>query len=238
MGGELEVTLARQRVSGQEVERLGVPTDDLFCLRIRDSGFGMSPETLQRAFEPFFTTRTQIKAAGLGLTIVHGITLFHGGQIELQSIEDQGTVVTVWIPAEPPRLTSGISSGLLPQNQRKRRVLLIEDDPLIKEVLRTWLVRHDLDVESAANEIEARRSLARSGEDCVLVFIETDLQSGRGEDLYLKLSREYATPAWVFLSGSRTPRFPPRDAREEPLVIKKPFSHNAFSDLVRKYANR
>ena len=107
---------------------------------------------------------------------------------------------------------------------------------MIKEVLRAWLALYELDVESATNETEARRTLERGGGECILIFTETDLQSGRGEDLYQKLADAFPSPpCWVFLYGSRKPQIPQRPGHGEPLVIRKPFSHNAFSNLIRKY---
>src|SRR5207253_1006930 len=121
----------------------------VFCLRVRDNGFGMSPEMARRAFEPFFTTRTHVKAPGLGLTIVHGITLFHGGQVELASAEDKGTTVTLWLPALRREGAESLAASQTAAPRKK--ALLIAEDPLIKEVLRSWLAAHQLETESATN---------------------------------------------------------------------------------------
>src|SRR5207237_6961345 len=67
-------------------------------LVISDNGFGMSEATQRRAFEPFFTTRASAHAPGLGLTVAHSVTHLHGGQIRLESKEDHGTTVTIWLP--------------------------------------------------------------------------------------------------------------------------------------------
>ena len=96
--GKLEVVLRRQTIPADEIERLGLNVEDVCSLRIRDNGCGMSGGVAARAFEPFFTTRKQLKAQGLGLTMVHSVAQFHGGQVELKSTPQEGTVVTVWIP--------------------------------------------------------------------------------------------------------------------------------------------
>jgi CheY-like chemotaxis protein len=237
MGGVLSVSLARQNLSGSEVERLGLGTNEVFCLTVSDNGFGMTPEVRGRAFEPFFTTRSQVKAAGLGLTLVHGITLFHGGQIELSSAEDRGTTVTLWVPATR---VGGSDTSVVAKTQvaPKRKALLIADDPLIKEVLRSWLAAHDLETEHAATAKEAQRVLERARSNCALVICEADLKAGRGEEIYNALANVDSNAPWVFLTASRRPEFARLDHREEPLVMKKPFSHSAFSELVRKYTSR
>jgi nitrogen-specific signal transduction histidine kinase len=239
MGGKLFATLRRETLPGPEVERLGLGTDHIFCLKLRDSGFGMSPEVLRRAFEPFFTTRTGIKAAGLGLTIVHGITLFHGGQVELSSVEDQGSTVTLWLPASRSGSADRYENLLSSKTPvARRKALLLADDPLIKEVLRNWLNKCDLEVETAASEKDLRRSLQRAGENAALIVCESDLKIGRAEDLHSSIS-DVQTPArWVFLAGKRMPEVNRTNGREDPLVMKKPFSHAAFAEVVRKYSSR
>ncbi len=89
-GGRLAVqTASRQR----EGERWLV-------ISIRDSGVGISPENLSRIFEPFFTTRARQGGTGLGLSVSYGIVTDHGGFIEVESREGQGSTFSVWLPVE------------------------------------------------------------------------------------------------------------------------------------------
>jgi PAS domain S-box-containing protein len=92
-GGELSVALATVPSGpGALVERRCVR------LTVRDTGHGMPPEVLQRAFEPFFTTRGPGHGTGLGLAMVHGIVTAHDGAVTLQSRPGHGTTATVWLP--------------------------------------------------------------------------------------------------------------------------------------------
>jgi CheY-like chemotaxis protein len=237
-GGRLEVTLKRSALDGAEVQRLGLETEDVYELTVRDTGFGMPAETVTRAFEPFFSTRTQVKAPGLGLTIVHAVAQFHGGQVELQSVEDQGTTIKAWIPAHGV----GGRDKLLSINaapvaaKRKRKVLLIEDDPLINEVLRDWLGRFDFDVQIATSGQEAIKHFERKGPEWSLAIIETDLGGSRGEEIFRQLSPLNAKAAWIFLAGGRKPDFAgqKRDDPATPLVIQKPVTLRAFAEVVRR----
>jgi signal transduction histidine kinase len=70
-------------------------------LAVQDSGAGMSPEALQRAFEPFFSTKPVGKGTGLGLAMVHGIVQKHGGSVRLSSTPGAGTTVTLVLPQAP-----------------------------------------------------------------------------------------------------------------------------------------
>ncbi len=240
MGGQFEVVLESVHLDAAEVERLGLSTQEVFCLRVRDSGFGMNSETFRRAFEPFFTTRNHIKAAGLGLTMVHGITLFHGGQVELKSAVDEGTTVTLWIPARNAGQSERLSlAGLpAPRSRPKPRILVLTDDPLVKEVLRGWIGSLGLEPETASDEKEARRSLQRPGGNYALVICEADLKCGGGQALFECLRPAAPGVPWVFLCGQRKPRFESLSPADQPILLQKPVSSRAIEDLLRKWAGR
>jgi two-component system, cell cycle sensor histidine kinase and response regulator CckA len=237
-GGRLEITLKKVSLGGPDVVRLGLDSAEVHQLVVRDNGFGMSPETAARAFEPFFTTRTQIKAAGLGLTIVHAVTLIHAGQIELESAEDKGTAVTLWIPpqgAPRERFTASDRKGT---STPKRKVLLIEDDPLINEVLRDWLGRFDFDVQVATTAEEAGREFARRRAEWSLVIIETDLRGAPGETVYAELRALEPALPWIFLAGRRKPEFTMDAIYSAPLIMQKPVTLRTLAEVVAKHAIR
>jgi two-component system, cell cycle sensor histidine kinase and response regulator CckA len=239
-GGRLEVELARKQLPGEEIVRLGLNTDDVYGLTVRDSGFGMSSSVAQRAFEPFFTTRTQIKAPGLGLTIVHSVAQVHGGQVELRSAEEQGTTVTVWIPANgfDARQVTGSGRAARPGPGVKKKVLLIEDDPLVKEVLRDWLGRMGLEVHIAGAPEEADRMMKTWGAELSLVITETDLRGGKGEELYARLAEVNEGLPWIFLAGKRKPEIPEGVAEGTlaPLIMQKPVTLRTLAEVVRRHA--
>jgi CheY-like chemotaxis protein len=240
-GGRLDVTLKHERISGEEVERLGMNTEEVAVLTVHDTGFGMSGSVARRAFDPFYTTRTQIKAAGLGLTVVHSIAQFHGGQVELQSTEEKGTTVTVWIPA------NGLGAQMFHGGGRssagyaeRKKVLLIEDDPLVKEVLRDWLGRMNLDVHIVSSAEEVDAFFTRRMGELSLVITETDLKAGKGEDIHARFANVQmrAVVPWIFLAGRRRPEFPDGmpDGGASPLVMQKPVTLRALAEVVRRHA--
>ena len=240
-GGRLEVELTRRKISGEEIARLGLGGEDMYVLVMRDHGFGMTSRVADRAFEPFFTTRTQIKAAGLGLTIVHSVTQVHGGQVELRSVEDQGTTVTLWIPAAGARSLQkpgelGASSS--PALQERKKVLLIEDDPLVKEVLRDWLGRFGLEVRVAASADEAEKLFERGQSQWALVICEADLREARGEEIYARFTAGHARAPWIFLAGNRKPEIQAgaEDGSPTPMLMQKPVTLRALAEVVRKHA--
>jgi signal transduction histidine kinase len=87
-GGRIEVHAKRD---GEEV-----------LLTVSDDGRGMSAQEIERAFDPFYTTRSREGGSGLGLSICHGIAQAHAGRIEIESAPGYGTRVRVWLPCADP----------------------------------------------------------------------------------------------------------------------------------------
>jgi signal transduction histidine kinase len=96
--GSVTVRLTREVLTPGRMAELGLKKTDTCLLEVTDNGCGMAPETLSKAFDPFFTTRSKDKAAGLGLTQAFSVTRLHGGQILLESQPEAGTKVSIWLP--------------------------------------------------------------------------------------------------------------------------------------------
>jgi signal transduction histidine kinase len=100
-------------------------------LSVSDTGVGMDADTLKRASEPFFTTKPAGKGSGLGLSMVHGLTLQSGGAMQIASRSNHGTTVSLWLPVAPGRLSAERAVAPAAVATSRRRVLLVDDDPLV-----------------------------------------------------------------------------------------------------------
>ncbi|HJV89559.1 MAG TPA: ATP-binding protein [Holophagaceae bacterium] len=101
-------------------------------LEVTDTGTGMSPEVLERALEPFFSTKPQGKGTGLGLAIVYGTVKAHHGTVELHSTPGVGTQVVLWLPACTYQALEAAPGEAIPAVPRPLRVLVVDDDELIR----------------------------------------------------------------------------------------------------------
>jgi PAS domain S-box-containing protein len=104
-------------------------------LAVTDSGSGMSPEVMEKVFEPFFTTKPEGKGTGLGLSMVYGFVRQSGGHVRIDSELGEGTTVRLYLPrceaeAEPVEQASTASAV-----GGKETVLVVEDDPAVREVV-------------------------------------------------------------------------------------------------------
>jgi signal transduction histidine kinase len=98
-GGTLRMTLARRPAAAvADAVAAAVNGAAVAVLTVEDNGTGMSDAVRERAFEPFFSTKTRERGTGLGLAVVHGIVTGHGGAVRLDSAEGRGTCVTVLLP--------------------------------------------------------------------------------------------------------------------------------------------
>ena len=136
-GGTLTISTENVKVRGRSgVAREGVPAGDYVCITVSDTGAGMEVEAQRRAFEPFFTTKPPGKGSGLGLSMVYGFARQSDGHILIRSAVGEGTSVRLFFPRAPK---SGVeTSASLPDVDEPAllgpgSVLIVEDDPLVRE---------------------------------------------------------------------------------------------------------
>ena len=129
-------------------------------LRLTDTGHGMDPETLERAIEPFFTTKDVGEGAGLGLSMVDGLAAQMGGKLVLTSAVGIGTTAELFLPAATVTTTTGAGIVAGPQPvveapQRARTILLVEDEEIVRMTMADDLVDLGYVVVEASSGAEA-----------------------------------------------------------------------------------
>jgi signal transduction histidine kinase/ActR/RegA family two-component response regulator len=157
---------------------------------VEDSGVGMSPDVLERACEPFFTTKADRGGSGLGLAVVRGIAARNGGHIEIDSEEGRGTSVRLVLPATRANATYSAPvtidrSGPIPLMDAESdetptilRILLVEDDVDVRTTLEEWFVLHGHDVSTAGDGSEAIRHVGQRRFDVTICDLGLPGMSG------------------------------------------------------------
>jgi PAS domain S-box-containing protein len=132
----------------------GLPPGPYVVLTVRDNGPGMEPAVLSRIFEPFFTTKGVGEGSGMGLSVVHGIVKSHGGEITVTSEKGRGTTFKVFLPLvsgeekPAPVYSSPAPSGT-------GRILCVDDEPVLVELLQVELGRLGYDVTGRSSSAQA-----------------------------------------------------------------------------------
>jgi PAS domain S-box-containing protein len=140
-------------------------------LTIADTGFGMSDEVLSHLFEPFYTTKAPDKGTGLGLALCYGIVTQIGGEIAASSAVGVGTTFTIMLPrAVDLSATDAPSHELAGPLGGGETVLVVEDDPLVRDLIARVARAHNYDVLGAA-DADTALALARQHADAIRVVV-------------------------------------------------------------------
>jgi PAS domain S-box-containing protein len=166
-----------------ELARLhGLEPGHFTRLLVRDNGLGMDQATQERIFEPFFTTKRG-SGSGLGLSVVHGIVQAHGGGLQVTSVPGQGSSFSVLIPKAPPREEGQPEPGpsALPRGQE--RVLVVDDEPPLLEVVSRMLGKLGYQVDAFSNSRQALAAFQSRPGDFDLLLTDQTMPGLTGEEL-------------------------------------------------------
>lgn len=171
-------------------------------LSISDTGCGMDPATLARVFEPFFTTKEVGKGTGLGLSTAHEIIKKSSGLIDVESKVGDGTTFRVRLPGvEAPPSTvdkESLDSSLL---QGRETILVVEDEEVIREILRRMLTQFGYSVLVAGRVEEALRLYRERGDSIDLVVTDVIMPDMNGLEFAQEVERLRPGAKVLFLSG-------------------------------------
>jgi two-component system cell cycle sensor histidine kinase/response regulator CckA len=204
-------------------------------LLVSDTGEGMSPETLARIFEPFYTTKPHGSGTGLGLATVYGIVTEAGGSINVYSEPGIGTTFRIYLPL----VTAAASTAAAPPDDQApprgegRTVLVVEDEPALARVITRILTNGGYHVLTAANGVEALHLYGQH--DCDAVLTDVIMPEMSGPRLAELLHERRPGLPVLFMSGYSNGLLGTTHVLDEDLAfIEKPFT---VSDLLHKLAS-
>jgi two-component system, cell cycle sensor histidine kinase and response regulator CckA len=216
------VVNARDAMSGSGTVTIGTRNDgDIVVLEVSDTGVGMEPTTAERIFEPFFTTKDTGKGTGLGLSTVYGIITQTGGTIHVRSAPGDGATFTVRLPATLRELQ------LVPDDLERapgghERVLIVDDEQAICDVLAASLRAEGYDVTTATSAAEART--LEGPWDALLTDVVMPGTDG------VTLADELNAPHTLFMSGYDADGLTAQEAH----FLQKPFKLAELTRAMRQ----
>jgi PAS domain S-box-containing protein len=203
-GGTLTVRTAAVEVTPDDVagdrEAAAGPHAEI---AVGDTGEGMAPEVLEKATQPFFTTKEVGKGSGLGLSMVYGFVRQSGGHMRIESAPGRGTRVRLLLPAAPARAGEGAATAETPPPRAASAdvILTVEDEPALRDVLARQLEGFGYRVIPAADAAEALAVLDR-GEPVDLLLTDVVMPGGVSGPALADAARERRPGLRIaFMSG-------------------------------------
>ena len=235
-GGTLSIIVEAVTVMSDYVEthpeaRLG----NFVRLRVTDSGTGMDDATRAHIFEPFFTTKEIGKGTGLGLATVYGIIKQHEGWIAVKSESGKGSTFDVFLPASENTVKFENEHSLPPVIGGTETILVVEDEPVLREMARDILESCGYRIIEAGSGKEALTVWQQNRNDIHLVLTDMVMPEGvSGVDLAEKLLAEHPGLKIIFTSGYTANEVSSETlAKTKAHFLQKPYTHAELAKAVR-----
>ncbi len=204
-------------------------------LAVSDTGVGMDAATLDRIFEPFFTSKETGRGTGLGLATVYGIVKQHGGFVNVYSELEQGTIFRVYLPASSgvPETRASVTSEKVVGGTET--ILVAEDYEALRSLARQTLVSHGYRAILASNGLEAVRLFEANSKDIGLVLLDVVMPVLSGPDAYLQMCAIRPNLPVIFTTGYPAESASLNSQIEEGAVfLQKPYAPQTLARAVRR----
>ncbi len=211
--------------------------DNTIRISFKDNGPGIARENMARLFDPFFTTREVGQGTGLGLSVCHGIIAEHNGQIYAESKRGQGATFIVELPIVTRPRQLGLAEPEVEESQEaaKARILVVDDEPVIRDFLSHVLTDEGHEVETVDNADDALEKVETERYSLILLDIKMPGMSGIELYNHFKKTAQSLARRVVFITGdvmgADTTAFL---SRTKALRIDKPFD----AEQLKKEINR
>jgi PAS domain S-box-containing protein len=204
-GGKLSI-LAEQIILDERAAKLypDAEAGSYVVITVADTGIGIAPENLQRIFEAFFTTKAIGKGTGLGLSTVATIVKNHRGFVNVSSQEGKGTQFRVYLPAAEQMSIDSTPPQLEPLNGNRELILIVDDEPSIRDTLITTLEDYQYRAMVAADEQEAIELYTRHHDTIRAVLLDYMMPASDPIKTIAKLQRINRHIPIVIMSGLPT----------------------------------
>jgi len=226
--GEIEIGVEIRPVVGAK------PPTDGVVIWVADTGAGIPAELQGKVFEPFFTTRRERGATGLGLSIVYGVVQSMGGEIILSSEPLDGTRIEILLAQQPPGLSEAPLDPVASTVPSGRCILVVEDDPDVRETVCEMLAVGGYTVCTAENGVAALQALETSG-PFSLVLSDVVMPQMGGFELARRIAGRSDSPPIALVSGYAPTAQPGEEALMIPMIAK-PFTLKRLLAFVEDLA--
>jgi signal transduction histidine kinase len=236
-GGEISIMTEKVTLGESDIKAMPDARAGRFIrFSVTDVGTGMDPETIERIFEPFFSTKGTGKGSGLGLSVVYGIVQQHKGWIHVSSEVGKGSTFEVYLPRSNAPVQDKMEqedvSNVHPG--RGERILVIEDEANVRQYAVESLERNGYSVFEASGEREALEFFTREKGNVQLIFSDVVLPNTNGIELVERLLKINPRCRVLFSSGYTDQKSRWKIIQEMGYpYLQKPYALNKLLKAVR-----
>jgi CheY-like chemotaxis protein len=186
-GGLLDVSLADVDMDAEFAQHHpGMSSGKFVQLTVSDTGHGMSPEVIERIFDPFFSTKNKGEGTGMGLSVVHGIVKSHGGTLTVDSTPGRGSVFKIYFRAiESEWISDNESANLMVTGTES--ILFVDDEAFQADIAKQMLSRLGYRLTTCTSSVEALELFMQSPAKFDLVITDMTMPHMTGDKLAKKL---------------------------------------------------
>jgi signal transduction histidine kinase len=235
-GGKLTIATRNVTVDSAYAQtRPGLIPGPYVLLSTTDTGCGIDAKTQARIFEPFFTTKEVGKGTGLGLSTVYGIVKQSGGFIWVQSAPGKGTCFEVYLPqAQEKGHAVAEKTVSIPRSPDALTVLVVEDDPSVRELAARFLDTAGYRVAAAKDGVEALQFANELGPSIAALVTDLVMPRMRGTELATRLLNLLPDLRVIFMSGYLEHVEEGQKVIEDSLFLEKPFTRESLIHKVNE----
>jgi CheY-like chemotaxis protein len=203
-GGRLTIETQNAHLDARYVAtHLGLAAGQYVLIAVTDTGMGMPEEVIAKAFDPFFTTKAVGKGTGLGLSQVYGFVKQSGGHVKIYSEPGEGTTVKIYLPRQAAGQQETDAQDIIsivPRGQQREVVLVVEDEPAVRELSVEALSELGYRVLEADGAAAALR-LIDAHPDIALLFTDVVMPEVNGRKLAAEACRRRKDLKVLFTTG-------------------------------------
>lgn len=200
--GKIKITLKQVAGEAYGIEKVALINGECLMLEVADDGCGIKKDIMGKLFEPYFTTKERGKGTGLGLAVVFGIIKELGGEISIQSKENEGTAFTVFLPLVPDDFIAKENDDMQSFSEHgSEKILLVDDEEPVAKLGKQMLERLGYQVSIFTNSLDALDKFKENPDYFDLVISDLTMPDMTGEQLSHELVKVNPDIPIIICSG-------------------------------------
>ncbi|MBL4682627.1 MAG: PAS domain S-box protein [Pseudomonadales bacterium] len=233
-GGSLTIASSCEIFDEAPIDAPTLPKGEYVVISVRDTGHGMTKETIKKIFEPFFTTKPEGSGTGLGMAVVHGIVNQHNGFIRVESEIDSGSTFTLFLPSSNVEVEASLTTEEVDHLGGNESLLIVEDNTQVRELACLFLEGLGYEIHSAFDGLNALEYYQNHGNEIDLVIMDVVMPRMSGNEVYQRMKAINSKIKILFTSGYSSSGSHTKFIHEENLdFIQKPYHTEVLKIQIR-----